>query len=62
MVSSATNHKVAGTGKFRRKSLVPKRLSIGSKGVVSGELGLLLISGGVWVYRGIVAVNGGRTP
>jgi hypothetical protein len=26
------------------------------------SLGLLLISGGVWVYRGIVAVNGGRTP
>ena len=25
-------------------------------------MGLLLISGGVWVYRGIVAVNGGRTP
>ena len=38
MVSSATNHEVAGIGKFRRKSLVPKRLSIGSKGVVSGEL------------------------
>jgi hypothetical protein len=26
------------------------------------SLGLLLISGAVWVYRGIVAVNGGRTP
>ena len=26
------------------------------------SLGLLLISGGVWVYRGIVAVNGGSTP
>ena len=26
------------------------------------SLGLLLISGTVWVYRGIVAVNGGRTP
>jgi hypothetical protein len=26
------------------------------------SLGLLLINGGVWVYRGIVAVNGGRTP
>jgi hypothetical protein len=26
------------------------------------SLGLLVISGGVWVYRGIVAVNGGRTP
>ena len=27
-----------------------------------GSLGLLLISGGVWVYRGIVAVSLGRTP
>jgi len=26
------------------------------------SLGLLLISSAVWVYRGIVAVNGGRTP
>ena len=26
------------------------------------SLGLLLISGAVWVYRGIVAVKGGRTP
>ena len=26
------------------------------------SLALLLINGGVWVYRGIVAVNGGRTP
>jgi hypothetical protein len=26
------------------------------------SLRLLLISGGVWVYRGIVAVNGGSTP
>ena len=26
------------------------------------SVGLLLISGAVWVYRGIVAVNGGRTP
>ena len=26
------------------------------------SLGLLLISGGVWVYRGIVAVNGSSTP
>ena len=26
------------------------------------SLGLLLISGGVWVYRGIIAVNLGRTP
>jgi hypothetical protein len=26
------------------------------------SLGLLLITGGVWVYRGIVAVNLGRTP
>jgi hypothetical protein len=26
------------------------------------SLGLLLISGTVWVYRGIAAVNGGRTP
>jgi hypothetical protein len=26
------------------------------------SLGLLVISGAVWVYRGIVAVNGGRTP
>ena len=25
------------------------------------SLGLLLISGGVWVYRGIIAVNGGST-
>jgi len=27
-----------------------------------GSLALLLISGGVWVYHGIVAVNLGRTP
>ena len=26
------------------------------------SLGLLVISGGVWVYRGIIAVNLGRTP
>ena len=26
------------------------------------SLALLLISGGVWVYRGIVAVSVGRTP
>jgi hypothetical protein len=26
------------------------------------RLGLLPISGAIWVHRGIVAVNGGRTP
>ena len=26
------------------------------------SLGLLLMSGAVWVYRGSVAVNGNRTP
>jgi hypothetical protein len=26
------------------------------------SLGLLLTSGAVWLYRGIVAVSGGRTP
>ena len=26
------------------------------------SLGLLLIGGAVWVYRGIIAVNLGRTP
>src|SRR5215470_7506879 len=38
------------------------RLTRLSKCFGYGSLALLLISGGVWVYRGIAAVNGGRTP
>ena len=29
-------------------------------GLLSGAL--LLISGGIWIYRGVVAFNGGQTP
>ena len=39
-----------------------ERLTRLSKYCGFASLGLLLISGGVWVYRGIVAVNLGRTP
>jgi len=39
-----------------------ERLTRLSKCFGYGSLALLLISGGVWVYRGIVAVNLGRTP
>ena len=38
------------------------RLTRLSKYCGFASLGLLLISGGVWVYRGIVAVSLGRTP
>ena len=38
------------------------RLTRSAKYCGFASLGLLLISGAVWVYRGIVAVNGGRTP
>ena len=38
------------------------RLTRLSKYCGFASLGLLLISGSVWVYRGIVAVSGGRTP
>jgi hypothetical protein len=39
-----------------------ERLTRLSKYCGFASLRLLLISGGVWVYRGIVAVSGGRTP
>jgi len=39
-----------------------ERLTRLSKYCGFASLGLLLISGGVWVYRGIVAVSLGRTP
>ena len=37
------------------------RLTRSAKYCGFDPLGLLLISGAVWVYRGIVAVSGGRT-
>jgi hypothetical protein len=39
-----------------------ERLTRLSKYCGFASLGLLVISGSVWVYRGIVAVSGGRTP
>jgi hypothetical protein len=39
-----------------------ERLSRLAKYCGFASLGLLLISGGVWVYRGIVGVSLGRTP
>jgi hypothetical protein len=39
-----------------------ERLSRLAKYFGLASLGLLLISGGGWVYRGIVAVSLGRTP
>jgi hypothetical protein len=39
-----------------------ERLTRLSKYCGFASLVLLLIGGGVWVYRGIVAVSGGRTP
>ena len=39
-----------------------ERLSRLAKYFGFASLGLFLISGGVWVYRGIVAVSLGRTP
>jgi len=39
-----------------------ERLTRLSKYCGFASLGLLLIGGGVWVYRGIIAVSLGRTP
>ena len=44
------------------KILKVDRLTLWMKYLGFTSLGLLLISAGVWIYRGIVAFNGGRTP
>lgn len=39
-----------------------QRLTLWAKCFGFASLALLLVSGGVWVYRGIIAFNGGQLP
>lgn len=39
-----------------------ERITAWTKRVGFVSLALLLVSGGIWVYRGVIAFNGGQTP
>lgn len=39
-----------------------ERLTVWAKRFGFASIALLAISGGIWVYRGVIAFNGGLTP
>lgn len=49
---------------LEQQAIVAKvqRLTLWAKCFGFTSLALLLVSGGVWVYRGVIAFNGGQLP
>jgi hypothetical protein len=39
-----------------------ERLTLWAKRFGYASIALLVVSGAIWVYRGVIAFNGGQTP